>query len=167
MRLSAAAGLVLGCLLLVAVPLLAQLDAVYAQPDAAYTQPQQPQDGHLRLAGVRPAQLGSGLQGQTATYVGLGAAAEAALGDAEQVAEALLAADDATTATRKVRQMERDRNIGGQAAQHRNQAADDDRSDVSCVGWELSTVAATPAEQYACSRTAAGSSEAPSPLALL
>jgi hypothetical protein len=104
MRLSAASGLVLGSLLLVAaVPLLAQLDAAYPQPDAAYTQPQQAEDAHLRLSGVRSAQLGQGLQGQAATYLGLGTAAEAALGDAEQVAEALLAADDATTATRKVR----------------------------------------------------------------
>lgn len=87
MRVSAAALLLLGCLIAATVPLYAQMDA------------------HLRLSGAWPSQYPGYAAGVAAgAYVGLGTAAEAALGDAEQVAEALLNAEavDTAAAARKV-----------------------------------------------------------------
>jgi hypothetical protein len=86
MGLSAATLLLLGCFT-IAIAANAQLDSA-----------QDLDDTHLRLSGSRQAQYSQGtLQGSTAAYVGLGTAAEAALGDAEQVASVLLA-DDASIA---------------------------------------------------------------------
>lgn len=82
--------LLIGCFVAAAIPLHAQLDA------------------HLRLSGaIRPSQYAQG--SAASAYVGLGTAAESALVDAEQAAEALMNVDgsDAATAARKVRPVHR------------------------------------------------------------
>lgn len=82
--------LLIGCLVAAVIPLHAQLDA------------------HLRLSGaIRPSQYAQG--SAASAYVGLGTAAESALVDAEQAAEALTNVDgsDAATAARKVRPVHR------------------------------------------------------------
>lgn len=92
MRLSAATLLLLECVLLTSISLNAQEDLGLDV------------DGHLRMAGSRPAQYSQGsLQSSTAAYVGLGTAAEATLGDAEQVANVLMADDASTAAALMVR----------------------------------------------------------------
>lgn len=93
-------------------PVYSTTDAAYPSSEAVYTatdtgnadslQPQQT-DSNLRLSAARQARMSpQDIQGSTIAFVGLGATAEQALGDAEHVAEVLLAADGAAIAAQKV-----------------------------------------------------------------